>query len=175
MINHRMIYTMVLNNMEQTQAFTITSSDNAKLDYVETVDDVVDTDEKCVKVLNEFAERNSSQLDAEALALLQKCCNACNASVDDDVDFGPADFVQLGFLAVKFPADNMMMMACMHHILHSLDFEGDELPPDFNRYAALAHKALGDAYNNSDDAEVEDYEEHVAQLRANGYSGSLLE
>lgn len=167
---------MLPNNMEQAQPFTITSTDNAKREYLELTEDVIDTDEKCIKVLNEFAERNSSRLGSEDLALLQKCCNTCTASVDDDVDFGPADFVKLGFMSTQFPADTDMLMACMHHILHSLDFDGDELPPDFNLYAALAHRALGDAYHNTvGDEDDDDYEEAVTQLRANGYNGSLLE
>lgn len=102
----------------------------------------IETDDHCKEVLEKLMKE--LLLTDYNNELLKSCLAVVTAKEGDEFTFGPAELVELGQFACKYPEHAHEILACMDHISASLDFEGD-VSPDFFAVAAAAHAILGDA------------------------------
>lgn len=104
---------------------------------------VINNDSECLSCLQELKKK--MDLTEKEVNLLDFCVKVLSSDIGSQVAFGLMEILGLGELALKHPEFGNEIIACSHHLVHSLDFEGEEnLPSSFYSKAVDAYEALGD-------------------------------
>lgn len=147
-----------LDEEERDQIYDIKVGDEKVGEVPNRNQVVIETDKECAKVLKQL--RKLKNLKASENRLLKRCMKAARASDEDDIDFGPVDFFNLTIMALNHPEISQELMAISHHILSSIDMEG-EVPPEAMLKMAALHGELGDGFVKSNDGEEHESDEEI--------------
>lgn len=112
---------------------------------------IIDTDHECINTLNSL--KKDLILSDSELDLVNQCIDTAKASPEDDVVFGPGEIIELGLMATRHPSKVYEIMACFHHLLYSVECEGD-LPPNIFLNVASAYGSLSSLIRNDSSEDI---------------------
>jgi hypothetical protein len=100
---------------------------------------VINTDDECRECLENL--RATMILSEEHIALLDACILVVSAKDDDNLLFGPPEIMGLFELAMAYPTRSNEITACTHHLVESIECDGD-FPPDSHLVFEATQTAL---------------------------------
>jgi hypothetical protein len=81
----------------------------------------INTDAECMALLESF--KKDLPLSYDEVKLVDNAIAVIDANNNDDVNFGPIEFVQLAQMGTKHHSKTLEIMACSDHLIESMDFE----------------------------------------------------
>lgn len=113
----------------------------------------IETDDECEALLSLILK--DASLSTKERHLFESCSKINAADIGQDVEFGPAELLELSMIAMAHPSLADEIMAISHYLVENISFEGD-MPPDLFAKMAEAHTALSEIFSDALEKKDED-------------------
>lgn len=137
-------------------------SDGVKVGEVpDSLPEYFEDDGECIAFLKEL--KNLLGLPAKYSQTIDNCVAVLTEKLDEEVQFGPVEILQLAELAFRYPHHGTKIMSAVHYLSNSVEFFG-ELPEGIYAQLGGIYALLGSLPNKpvndgDEDADLDDDEE----------------
>jgi hypothetical protein len=142
----------VVDEDDSIAVYPVFNKNGAQVDTVKDGYHIkVDTDKECVKVLHQI--RASPNLSKRELALIDLCLNTIATPIGGTIAYGPGEVLEMLHMAESHQDLRFEIRACSHHIMHSLNFQMEDIDTDaavkIIETAFKGNLALSDAFGEA--------------------------